>query len=55
MLKIIEIKFRGRGIFGGMKIDGRMSEKIEGIRIEEMKKNLVEVWNEMSKGNEIWI
>ncbi|OEI82766.1 Patatin [Brucella sp. BO3] len=55
MFNLLDITFRGSGLFGGMKLDGRLREHLDGIRIEDLPKPFVAVCTELRTGHEIWL
>ena len=52
---LLDINLRGNGLFGGMKLDARLREHLDGIRIEGLPKPFVAVATEVRTGHEIWI
>ncbi|RFC65655.1 patatin family protein [Mesorhizobium denitrificans] len=52
---LLDIKFAANGLFGGMKLDTRMQEHMNGIRIEDLPKPFVAVATEVRTGHEIWL
>ncbi|MGC4023970.1 MAG: patatin family protein [Mesorhizobium sp.] len=52
---LLDIKFAANGLFGGMKLDSRMQEHLNGIRIEDLPKPFVAVATEVRTGHEIWL
>ena len=55
MFNLLDITFRGSGLFGGMKLDNRLREHLDGIRIEELSKPFIAVCTEIRSGHEIWL
>ncbi|WP_377514519.1 patatin-like phospholipase family protein [Ochrobactrum sp. RH2CCR150] len=55
MFNLLDITFRGSGLFGGMKLDGRLREHLDGLRIEELTRPFVAVCTELRTGHEIWL
>jgi len=55
MFNLLDITFRGSGLFGGMKLDGRMREHLDGLRLEELDRPFVAVCTELRTGHEIWL
>jgi len=52
---LLDIKFAANGLFGGMKLDARMQEHLNGLRIEDLPKPFVAVATEVRTGHEIWL
>lgn len=52
---LLDINLGGSGLFGGMKLDARLREHLDGLRIEDLPKPLVAVATEVRTGHEIWI
>lgn len=52
---LLDINLRGNGLFGGMKLDARLREHLDGLRIENLPKTFVAVATEVRTGHEIWI
>ncbi|MCX2697139.1 patatin-like phospholipase family protein [Ochrobactrum chromiisoli] len=55
MFNLLDITFRGSGLFGGMKLDNRMREHLDGLRLEELDRPFVAVCTELHTGHEIWL
>ncbi|MBV2144524.1 patatin family protein [Falsochrobactrum sp. TDYN1] len=55
MFNLLDITFRGSGLFGGMKLDNRMREHLDGVSIENLAKPFVAVCTELHTGHEIWL
>lgn len=55
MFNLLDITFRGSGLFGGMKLDGRLREHLDGLRIEDLSRPFVAVCTELHTGHEIWL
>lgn len=55
MFNLVDITFRGSGLLGGMKLDNRLREHLDGVVLEELKKPFVAVCTELHTGHEIWI
>lgn len=55
MFNLLDITFRGSGLFGGMKLDGRMREHLDGLRLEDLDRPFVAVCTELRTGHEIWL
>lgn len=52
---LLDITFAANGLFGGMKLDARMQEHMNGLRIEDLPKPFVAVATEIRTGHEIWL
>lgn len=55
MFNLLDITLRGSGLFGGMKLDSRLREHLNGIRFEDLKRPFVAVCTELRTGHEIWL
>lgn len=55
MFNLLDITFRGSGLFGGMKLDGRLREHLDGLHIGELDRPFVAVCTELRTGHEIWL
>jgi NTE family protein len=52
---LLDLNLRGNGLFGGMKLDARLRDHLDGIRIEDLPKPFVCVAAEIRTGHEIWL
>ncbi len=52
---LLDFSFRGNGLFGGMKLDARLRQHLDGIRFEDLPKPFVCVASEIRTGHEIWL
>ncbi|OQM75801.1 patatin-like phospholipase family protein [Manganibacter manganicus] len=52
---LLDLNFGGNGLFGGMKLDARLREHIDGLRFEDLPKPFVCVAAEIRTGHEIWL
>ncbi|MBX3597163.1 MAG: patatin family protein [Rhizobiaceae bacterium] len=52
---LLDFTFVANGLFGGMKLDARMQEHMNGLRIEDLPKPFVAVATEIRTGHEIWL
>ena len=52
---LLDIKIGGSGLFGGMKLDARLREHMNGIRFEDLPKPFICVASEIRTGHEIWL
>jgi NTE family protein len=52
---LLDINFGGNGLFGGLKLDARLREHLNGARFEDLPKPFVCVASEIRTGHEIWL
>src|SRR5690606_30453909 len=52
---LLDFKFGGNGLFGGMKLDARLREHLSGARFEDLPRPFVCVASEIRTGHEIWL
>lgn len=52
---LLDFNFAGNGLFGGMKLDAKLREHLNGIRFEDLSKPFVCVASEIRTGHEIWL
>ncbi len=52
---LLDFNFRGSGLLGGMKLDARMQQHMNGLRFEDLPKPFVCVATEIRTGHEIWL
>ncbi|MDQ2634038.1 MAG: patatin-like phospholipase family protein [Pseudomonadota bacterium] len=52
---LLDFNFGGNGLFGGMKLDARLREHLNGARFEDLPKPFVCVASEIRTGHEIWL
>ncbi|RUU52463.1 patatin-like phospholipase family protein, partial [Mesorhizobium sp. M2C.T.Ca.TU.009.01.2.1] len=52
---LLDLNLRGSGLFGGMKLDQRLREHLDGARFEDLPKPFVAVASEIRTGHEIWL
>ncbi len=50
-----DLKFRGNGLIGGMRLDARMREHLEGVEFKQLSKPFYCVATELDTGHEIWL
>ncbi|MBN9046389.1 MAG: patatin-like phospholipase family protein [Rhizobiales bacterium] len=55
MFNLLDIAFRGSGLFGGMKLDVRLREHLDNMLIEDLPRPFVTVCTELRTGHEIWL
>lgn len=52
---LLDFAIGGSGLFGGMRLNNRMRQHLEGLRIQDLGRSFVAVATEISTGNEVWI
>jgi len=52
---LLDLNLRGNGLFGGMKLDARLRDHLEGTHIGDLPKPFVAVAAEIRTGHEIWL
>ncbi|HEY6633347.1 MAG TPA: patatin-like phospholipase family protein [Rhizobiaceae bacterium] len=52
---LLDFNFGGNGLFGGMKLDAKLREHVNGKRFEDLEKPFVCVAAEIRTGHEIWL
>ncbi len=52
---LLDLHIGGSGLFGGMKLDARMRQHLEGITFADLPKPMVCVASELRTGHEIWL
>jgi NTE family protein len=52
---LLDFNFGGNGLFGGLKLDARLREHLNGARFEDLPKPFVCVASEIRTGHEIWL
>ncbi|MRG55558.1 Patatin [Phyllobacterium sp. SYP-B3895] len=55
IFSLLDLRFRGNGLFGGMKLDRRLRDHLEELSIEELSKPFIAVCTEINTGHEIWL
>jgi len=55
MFGLLDFHFGGSGLLGGMKLDARLRQHLEGVRFEDLPKPFVAVASEIRTGHEIWL
>jgi NTE family protein len=55
MFGLLDFRLGGSGLLGGMKLDARLRQHLDGIRIEGLPKPFVAVASEIRTGHEIWL
>ena len=52
---LLDLNLRGSGLFGGLRLDQRLREHLDGARFEDLAKPFVAVASEIRTGHEIWL
>ncbi len=52
---LLDFRFGGNGLLGGLKLDARLREHMTGIRFEDLSRPFVCVAAEIRTGHEIWL
>jgi NTE family protein len=55
IFSMLDLRFGGNGLFGGMKLDRRLREHLEELAIEDLPKPFISVCTEINTGHEIWL
>lgn len=55
MFGFFDLSFRGNGLLGGMRLDAKMREHLEGVSFDELSKPFICVATEIGTGHEIWL
>ncbi|MCO4316670.1 patatin family protein [Phyllobacterium sp. 21LDTY02-6] len=55
IFSLLDLRFGGNGLFGGMKLDRRLRDHLEELAIEDLPKRFVAVCTEINTGHEIWL
>lgn len=55
MFSLLDFRLGGSGLFGGMKLDARLRQHLEGASFEQLHKPFVAVAAEIRTGHEIWL
>ena len=55
MFGFFDLKFRGNGLLGGMRLDAKMREHLENVTFDDLAKPFVCVATEIGSGHEIWL
>ncbi len=55
MFGLLDFRLGGNGLLGGMRLDARLRQHLEGVRIEDLPKPFVAVASEIRTGHEIWL
>jgi NTE family protein len=52
---LLDINLGGSGLFGGMKLNSRMQEHMNGVKFQDLPKPFVCVATEVRTGHEVWL
>ena len=55
IFSLMDIRLRGNGILGGMRLNDKMEQHMEGLRVEDLPAPFVSVAAEITSGHEVWI
>ncbi len=55
MFGLMDFHIGGSGLFGGMRLNAKMREHMEGVRFEDLDRPFVAVASEIATGHEIWL
>ncbi len=55
IFSLLDLRFGGNGLFGGMKLDRRLRDHLEELSIETLAKPFIAVCTEINTGHEIWL
>lgn len=55
LIRFLDIRFGTAGLLGGMRLNRRLVEQMEGIMIEDLDRPLVCVATEARSGHEVWL
>lgn len=55
MFGLLDFRLGGSGLLGGMKLDARLRQHLQGVRFEDLPKPFVAVAAEIRTGHEIWL
>ena len=55
MFSLMDITFRGSGLFGGMKLDRKLHQHLDGLNIDDLPCPYVAIATELRTGHEIWL
>jgi len=55
MFGLLDFRLGGSGLLGGMRLDARLRQHLEGVRLEDLPKPFVCVASEIRTGHEIWL
>jgi NTE family protein len=55
IFSLLDLRFGGSGLFGGMKLDKRLRDHLSALSIEDLPKPFIAVCTEINTGHEIWL
>ncbi len=55
MFSLMDITLRGSGLFGGMRLDRKLHQHLDGLNIDDLPCPYVAVATELRTGHEIWL
>lgn len=55
IFNLMDIRLRGNGFLGGMRLNEKMESYMEGIQIEDLKVPFISIAAEITTGHEVWI
>lgn len=55
MFSLMDITFRGSGLFGGMKLDRKLHQHLDGLTIGDLPCPYVAIATDLRTGHEIWL
>jgi NTE family protein len=55
LIRFLDIRFGSAGLLGGMRLNRRLVEKLEGVAIERLPRPFVCVATEARSGHEVWL
>ncbi|MEX0347179.1 MAG: patatin-like phospholipase family protein [Rhizobiaceae bacterium] len=55
MFGFFDLRFRGNGLLGGMRLDARMQEHLAEVNFDDLSKPFICVATEIGTGHEIWL
>lgn len=55
IFSLLDLRFGGSGLFGGMKLDRRLRDHLSELSIEDLPKPFIAVCTEINTGHEIWL
>lgn len=55
IFSLMDVRLRGNGLLGGMRLNHKMQKYMEGLQIEDLSTPFVSVATEITSGHEVWI
>ncbi|MEX6507774.1 patatin-like phospholipase family protein [Jiella sp. M17.18] len=55
LIRFLDFRFGGGGLIGGLRLSKRLSERLEGVRIEDLDRPLICVASDAQTGHEVWL